>query len=137
MRIKNINPIDLQLFHHKKLLLVRRQDRVVQTEEFIFIWKKANVTERKEIVRLLKLVKPDRLIDYIDAKINENLVDRPIAELRSLASHYHIKNYSRKSRDQLAKEIKERQDYDSKRLQKQPRVIIKQNETSPVSRWGS
>jgi len=116
--LMRLDAVSLAVIHHLKLLDARSQDRIVQSDVFRKAWNAANYKERKKILFWLKKIKPNKLKEWIRIKLFGELESMPIIHLRQLSSHYHIKNYSRKSRIQLIQEIKQRKDNGSKRRKK-------------------
>jgi len=106
---RKITGIDIAVIHHRKLIQARRQERIVQSFEFLEAWDLFSNEERKRIIFLLKKIKPDEVKILVDNKIHGELGKLSTNSLRRLASNYYIKNYSRKSKEQLINEIKERQ----------------------------
>lgn len=104
-----ITSTDIQIFHHIKLLRLRNQERIVQSQQFADLWNNADKVERKRILFLLRKVEPDKLKELL-TKHN----DLSTIEIRKVASYYRIKNYSRKTKAQLLIEI----DYAKSRCQK-------------------
>jgi len=113
-RLKILKSIDLQITHHLKSLDARCQERLVQSDDFVKAWNISTIEERKKILFLLKNIKPSKLRELIDTKIYGKLEYKSMLELRRQASYYRIKNYSRKTRQQLLTEIEREEENERK-----------------------
>jgi hypothetical protein len=80
---------------------MRQQDRVIQSELFRESWPTLTNKEKIHLLELILKTKPDDIREMLSSKMKE----MTYAELRRLASYYRVKNYSRKSKEELLEEI--------------------------------
>lgn len=130
-KVTRIRVIDIQAVHDIKLLELRRQCRLVNTIAFDMVWLKAGEKERRRILWLLKKIKPDKLKELMLKSKWAGVDHLPLSQLRLLASYYHIKNYSRKTKVQLAEELK------NARCEDGHRESIEQNEADSAGSEGA
>lgn len=96
-----LEAIDIQIRHHRLLLNYRSQDRIVQSDDFLEAWSRADEIQRKYVLRILSNPKPYEAKRWVAKMIKEGLDQYPIKILRQIASYHKIMNYSRMSRTQL------------------------------------
>ena len=96
--------VRLQSAVHLRLLDLRRLERILNSKNFMDSWAVINNTQKTDIIKLIRRIKPDKIMDIL---VNYDLETSPVSNLRRIASCLHIKNYSRLSKLQLVKEIKD------------------------------
>jgi hypothetical protein len=91
--------------HHRRSLDVRNLDSIINSLDFETTWR---LLSKKEQIEFLQLIRKVKIIE-IKSIINKKMETRTFAQLRQIARDYNIKNYSRKSKDQLIIEIEKRE----------------------------
>lgn len=106
MRIERITADDIKIVHHKKLLDLRNQERLINSEMFMVAWTKATKEQRKEVFRYFKRIQPDSIREWANLIYSGEYESLTARELRRIASRLHIPNYSRMWKEELIKAIK-------------------------------
>lgn len=95
---------DVQHQHHLALLKLRCQDRIVESDDFIIAWERADDKQKRACHRLLRKLEVNELKEWVSKLVDEYSV----ATLRRLASNCNIKNYCNMTKEQLSKTLKEK-----------------------------
>ncbi len=106
--MKTLKYLELVKLHHKKLLDFRNQERVISSESFQKAWEKATDIEKKEAFTLIKRAKFNQLRIWCLEIVSGKLESLNSLRLRHLARLNHIPNYSRKTKEELIKILKEK-----------------------------
>lgn len=85
---------DIQIAHHLALLKMRCQDRIIQSDDFIIAWERADNKQRKACYRLLRKLEIDKLKEWVSDEYS-------VTTLRRLASNHSVKNYCNLTKFQL------------------------------------
>ncbi len=97
--------IDIQIKHRNKVLTLRRLDRLIQSDDFTFIWCRISHEEKKAASFLIWLEEYDHFKNWMSKQLDLKFKMYSIRDLRALASKYHIGYYSRKTRAELIKAL--------------------------------
>jgi len=99
---RKIGCVDIAIQHHKYALKIRAQDVILQSPVFSAIWEKSTDDERKEVLEYIHKIDIAALKQWLKGK------ELTVRELRELASHNHVRNYSRLSKTELMDALKEK-----------------------------
>ncbi len=100
--------IDIQIKHREKVLTLRRLDRLVQSDEFTYIWDEISSAEKLKVTRLIQEGQYVALKIWMLKQLDLGLELYNHKDLRMLASKHHIPYYSRKTRAELIKALTEK-----------------------------
>ncbi len=100
--------IDIQIKHRERVLRLRRLDRLVQSDEFTFIWCRISDEEKQTVKLMINLVHYDILKHWMLKQLDLKFKMYSIRDLRALASKNHVGYYSRKTRAELIKALTEK-----------------------------
>ncbi|MEE9548733.1 MAG: hypothetical protein V3V68_05195 [Nitrosomonadaceae bacterium] len=100
--------IDIQIKHREKVLKLRRLDRLIQSDEFTYIWRKINSTEKLKVRIIIEEGFYYNLKTWIQDRLDLGFKLYSIRDLRALASKHHVSYYSRKTRAELIKALVEK-----------------------------
>ena len=100
--------IDIQITHRKKVLRLRRLDRLIQSEEFEHVWCRIGEEEKKIALRMIQSGQYNTFKHWLEAQFDLGFKMYSIRDLRTLASRYHVRYYSRKTRAELIKALTEK-----------------------------
>ncbi len=97
--------IDIQIKHREKVLRLRRLDRLVQSNDFTFIWSRITDREKLEVTHLINMGQYVALKIWILKQLGLGFESYSYRDLRALASKHHVRYYSRKTRAELIKAL--------------------------------
>ena len=97
--------IDIQIKHREKVLRLRRLDRLVQSDEFTYIWQRITDKEKRTIELWINWGRYDTLKHWLLDHFNLGFEMYSYKDLRALASKNHVPYYSRKTRAELIKAL--------------------------------
>lgn len=100
--------IDIQIKHRERVLLVRRMDRLIQSDDFAYIWNRITDKEKQTIKFTINLMHHDILKRWMQKQLDLGYESYSIRDLRMLASKHHVRYYSRKTRAVLIKVLTEK-----------------------------
>ena len=95
--------IDIQIKHREKVLRLRRLDRLIQSEDFTFVWCRITDQEKLEATHLIHMGRYVALKIWLQKQLDLKLYSH--RDLRALASKNHVPYYSRKTRAELIKAL--------------------------------
>ena len=87
--------IDIQIKHRNKVLTLRRLDRLIQSDDFTFIWCRISHEEKKAASFLIWLEEYDHFKNWMSKQLDLKFKMYSIRDLRALASKYHIGYYEK------------------------------------------
>lgn len=99
--------IDIQIWHREKVLQLRRLDRLVQSDDFTYLWGCSTELDKIRVRFMINLMHYDTLKHWMQ-KLNLTYESYSIRDLRTLASKHHIGYYSRKTRVELIEALTEK-----------------------------
>ena len=100
--------IDIQIQHRNKVLRLRRLDRLVQSDDFTFIWGHITAQEKQTVKLWINWVRYDTLKHWMSKQLDLKFKMYSIRDLRALASKNHVRYYSRKTRAELIRALTEK-----------------------------
>ncbi len=100
--------IDIQIKHREKVLRLRRLDRLVQSNEFTYIWDEVSSAEKLKVTCLIQEGQYEDFKHWLLDHFNLGFKSYSVRALRGFASMNHIPYYSRKTRVELIEALTER-----------------------------
>lgn len=102
---RQITQLQVQLDHRKKVLELRRFDRLVQSEEFGDAWTVADDKEKVKAEILIRVELYVLLQKWIRQTLYDNFEKHTVRQLRELASRHHVPYYSRMLHEDLVRAL--------------------------------
>ena len=97
--------IDIQIKHREKVLRLRRLDRLVQSDEFTYIWSRIDTVEKEAASFLIWSEEYEHFKNWLQKQLDLKFESHSHRDLRALASKNHVPYYSRKTRAELIKAL--------------------------------
>lgn len=103
-----MNLVQIQISVRNKLLNIRSIDYFVNTTKFEEAFNNCSDKDQESIIDAIEEQQPGLLKGIIDRILKEDLIMKPIKDLRNLANKLQINNFSRYNKEQLLIVIKEK-----------------------------
>jgi hypothetical protein len=100
-----MNLTTLQVDVHNLILDARRLERVINSPEFEALYSTLSVEDKAHVARLVKEKLTNQLIKFTQTKIQQEIGEQSLRNLRLLASRYRITGYSTMLKETLIREI--------------------------------
>jgi hypothetical protein len=100
-----MNPIDIQVNHHRETLDKQKLNKVVQHPNFVVAWERAPYHERLLAKYLIDTYDAKELASWIRRFNFGNLRAFTTKELRQQASNHHVAGYSRLTKNELIESL--------------------------------
>lgn len=100
---------------YREILKLRSLHRIIEDPNFVNLVVQSDKKQQAYVYVCILCKDVDKLKDWIKNQPKE-IEDLPIRDLRSLARKMQIKNYSRKTKYQIAKEIRHKGIEDGKKF---------------------
>ena len=92
-----MDALDFQLKQHQIYLKQRSVDRIIQSNLFRDIWDQANKKKRRKAIKYIYLL----MVKKLQLWLYDDFENFSIRELRQVASHNHILNYTQYTKAEL------------------------------------
>ena len=122
--------IDIQIKHREKVLELRRLDRLIQSDEFSYIWCRVTQKEKDTASFFIWLGEYNHFKKWMQTQLDLGYKLYSVKDLRTLASKYHVPYYSRKAREELIEALTEKGILDGNTSE-----ALGRNEATPGCSW--
>ena len=95
----------IQVALRRRTLDLRAIDRLIQGPEFPSMWENGTSSQKVALLNAIKHIDHDKVRELLGAMQKLDIRDLTKRELIYLARKYSIKNYSRKSKTELVREL--------------------------------